>query len=456
MGVIQRGWDLASGKVSRENKERFEEAQKIVENAKERYEHTTQTFEAMRISTQESLQSFGKYQLKCLSTDIRGYVESYSHFANLEYGSNLPVVADYNLPMNSPQYVQALTLSSRTAFDLVTTNALSAGAGALAAVGVYGCGVIAGTAKAGTAIASLSALAKGKAVLSWMGGGSMLGGITIIGGAAFAGFNVVSGLLNEAKSKEKLAEAKSIVARVDKEIANLKTGISFCCKLKALAEDYQDFLQEFAKLFKPMLKKLQEIEAREANGTNTTETGMIDFQSLPEDEKRALHISWLMVQIYNKLLKTPLLNDKEDIAAEAQSALVSARNTQKQLLPSLIELADNGTVDIAFARETKAARVTEKWFIVLNWGITALAALCAICSFAIENIAILLPERTLFATGLIAASLIACPRLSKYKEKDFTIGGISQKKKHALMLVFRFLIAMSVFGVTFYFCGVRR
>ena len=116
MGVIQRGWDLASGKVSRENKERFEEAQKIVENAKERYEHTTQTFEAMRISTQESLQSFGKYQLKCLSTDIRGYIESYSHFANLEYGSNLPVVADYNLPMNSPQYVQALTLSSRTAF----------------------------------------------------------------------------------------------------------------------------------------------------------------------------------------------------------------------------------------------------------------------------------------------------------------------------------------------------
>ena len=27
MGKLQRGWDLASGKVTRENKERFEEAQ---------------------------------------------------------------------------------------------------------------------------------------------------------------------------------------------------------------------------------------------------------------------------------------------------------------------------------------------------------------------------------------------------------------------------------------------
>ena len=436
MGFLQRGWDLASGKVARESKERFEEAQQIVERAKETYEHTVERFEAVKEHTEESLQEFGKYQLECLSTDIKGYIESYSHFANLEYDSNLPIVADFNLPMNSPQFVRDLALSSDTAFDLVRTNALSAGAGALAAVGVYGCGVLAGTTKAGVAISSLTGLAKGKAVLSWLGRGSMLGGAAVIGGVAFAAYNVANGLINEAKSKERLAEALNIRAKVNQQVENLKTGISFCTKLTRLVDDYQDFLREFAKLFRPMVKKLREIEAREATGANTTETGLIDFQSLSEDEKRALHLSWLMVQIYNKLLKTPLLNDKEEIAAEAQNALASARKTQKQLLllPSLMELADNGTVDIAFAKETEAARLTETWFIILNWVVFAVSMLCAICSFAVDDFAKLIPNRNqiMFSIGMTTAGLIACPLLSRYKEKDFVIGTVSQKKKHAL------------------------
>lgn len=46
MGALQRGWDLVSGKVARESKERFEEAQRIVDDAKERYEKTVERFEA--------------------------------------------------------------------------------------------------------------------------------------------------------------------------------------------------------------------------------------------------------------------------------------------------------------------------------------------------------------------------------------------------------------------------
>ena len=109
------------------------------------------------------------------------------------------------------------------------------------------------------------------------------------------------------------------------------------------------------------------------SGIDSLEVGMVDFQSLPDEEKKALHLSWLMVQIYNKILKTPLLNNQEDIAEEAQSTLASARATQKQLLPGLIELADNGTVDIAFAKETKLSRIIEKLFIITNWSMTAIA-----------------------------------------------------------------------------------
>lgn len=458
MGFFRRGWDLATGKVAKENKERFEEAQQIVESAKERYEHAVERFEAVKKNTEESLRVFGQYQLECLSSDIKSYVNSYSHFANLEYSSNLPIVADYNLPMSSPQFVRELSLSSENAFDIVKTNALSVGAGALTAVGVYGCGMLAGTTQAGVALSSLAGLTKGKAFLTWLGHGSMMGGALTIAGAVIIPFNIVSGLINEAKSKERLAEAMSIKAKVDQQIEELKTGISFCKKLIQLVTDYRDFLQEFAKLFRPMVKKLQEIEARELSGIDSLVVGMVDFQSLPDEEKKALHLSWLMVQIYNKILKTPLLNNQEDIAEEAQSTLASARATQKQLLPGLIELADNGTVDIAFAKETKLSRIIEKLFIITNWSMTAIAFLCVIYSFVVEDFDSLLPNRNryFFAIGMVVAGIIGCPLLTRQKERDFVIGSMGQKKEHAIKLSIQCFFSVAVIIATFYLYGIER
>lgn len=452
MGFLQRGWDLVSGKIARDSKERFEEAQRIVEEAKSRYESTVERFNSVRERTVTALEAYGKYQLECLTSDIKGYVGSYSHFANLEYRSDLLIVADFNLPMNSAPFVQELSLSSRSAFD-VKAGLLSAGAGAITAVGVFGCGII-GTTKAGVALSALSGFAKGKAVLTWLGHGSMIGGGFMLAGALIVPFSVISGLINEAKSKEQLAEAENIRAKVSQQVKSLEAGISFCKKLIRLVDDYQEFLSDFAQLFRPMVKKLQEIEERELGGEHTTETGMIDFQSLPEDEKKALHLSWLMVQIYNKLLKTPLLNE-EEIAAEAQTALASARSTQKQLLPGLIELADNGTVDIAFVKETRASRVMENLFTVVNWIIISAALLCAICSFVIDQFDDLLPGRNqlLFAGGMLVASVIACPLLKRPKEKDFVIGKMGQKKKHAIQLVIRMFIALAVIVVPFIYFG---
>lgn len=453
MGFLQRGWDLVSGKVARGSKERFEEAQRIVEEAKSRYESTVERFKSERERTVIALEAYGKYQLECLTSDIKGYVGSYSHFANLEYSSDLPVVADYNLPMNSAPFVQELRLSSRSAFD-VKAGLLSAGAGAITAVGVFGCGII-GTTKAGVALSALSGFAKGKAVLTWLGHGSIIGGGFMLAGAVIAPFNVISGLINEAKSKEQLAEAENIRAKVNQQVKSLEAGISFCKKLIRLVDDYQEFLSDFAQLFRPMVMKLQEIEKRELGGEHTTKTGMIDFQSLPEDEKKALHLSWLMVQIYNKLLKTPLLNEEEEIAAEAQTALASARSSQKQLLPGLIELVDNGTVDIAFVKETRASRVMENLFTVVNWIIISAALLCAICSFVIDQFDDLLPGRNqlLFAGGMLVASVIVCPLLKRPKEKDFMIGKMGQKKKHAIQLAIRMFIVLAVIVVTFIFFG---
>ena len=89
MGALQRGWDLVSGKVARESKERFEEAQRIVDDAKERYEKTVERFEAASQQARVIADAYGEYRLECMTSDIRGYVSAYSRFANLEYSSDL-------------------------------------------------------------------------------------------------------------------------------------------------------------------------------------------------------------------------------------------------------------------------------------------------------------------------------------------------------------------------------
>ena len=118
MGALQRGWDLVSGKVARESKERFEEAQRIVDNAKERYERTVEHFEAASQQARVIADAYGEYRVECMTSDIRGYVSAYSRFANLEYSSDLPAVVDYNLPMNNTRFVEELSLSSRSAFEI--------------------------------------------------------------------------------------------------------------------------------------------------------------------------------------------------------------------------------------------------------------------------------------------------------------------------------------------------
>lgn len=68
-----RVWDLVSGKVARESKERFEQAQQIVEDAKARYDRTVERFEAASQQARVIADAYGKYRLECLTSDIRGY-----------------------------------------------------------------------------------------------------------------------------------------------------------------------------------------------------------------------------------------------------------------------------------------------------------------------------------------------------------------------------------------------
>ena len=450
-----RVWDLVSGNVKRESQERLEEANRIVESVKNRYEKTQAHLEAVKKSTEAGLNSFGQYQLQCLSSDIKDYADTWSSFTNLQQGSNLPALAEFNLPMNNQAFLSEIKLSSYNAFEIITMNALPAGAGALAAVGAYGCGMLIGTTEAGVALSALTGIAKGKAFLAWLGGGSMISGAFVLAGIAFIPFNVIGGLIMESKSKAKLAEARKIEAQVEEQIQLMKTGIAFCNKITNLKEHYMSFLQDFLKLFKPVLYKLKDIRDREQSLGHVDQMGKIDYMSLPEDERKTLHISWLMVQIYNSLLKKPLLNDKEEISEEAVKLLDSAKDQQRELLPSLIELADNGTVDIRFIKTKRIWNYTDKCLRTINWIISILLIAVAFGAFFWKGFDIWLPARNkiLFSAGLLISGLIGLPYWTWEREKEFEIGKISQKQRMTIKDCVQLLLMAGIAILTYILFG---
>ena len=54
---------------------------------------------------------------------------------------------------------------------------------------------------------------------------------------------------------------------------------------------------------------------------------------------------------------------------------------------------------------------------------------------------------------MLIAGIVACPLLLQPKVKDFVIGEMDQKKKHAIQLVARLVIALAIIAATFYFFG---
>lgn len=455
MGFVEDAWKAVSGQTARENRERFEQAQRIIETAKEKYEQYQKKLDMSRTHTEKKLGEFGQYRVNCISSDISAYVDVFSSFGNLEYNDNLPALAGFNLPMENRQMLQDLRLTTNNTLDIIKTNTLAAGASALAVIGTYGAGMLIGTTQAGVALSSLAGLTKAKAFIGWLGHGSMLaGGLTFLG-LTIIPFNVVSGLINQSKSKEALAEAQKKEAEVNLEIGKMKTAIALCREITNVADDYESFMADFRKLFQPLIQKMNEIRERESRNPLTQEKGYVDFQTLPDNEKKAIHLSWIMVQIYNKLLKTPLMSENDTVSPEATKMLASAREQQLSLLPGLVDLSNDGCVEIPEIREQPIWLWLKRKLTASNWIIAfALIAICALSAFwdAFDK---WIPNRNVigFAIGLGLSGALICPALTQRREKQSIFGKNKERRKRSLLLLLQLVIAAAEIAGTYLFFG---
>ena len=312
-----------------EAKELLQKASTLCETAKNNFEHQKE-------KTASGLEKLGNVKIDAWSGCMESFVNEFSYFKNIQMDEQLNLNTALKYGGDEAPEHQLINMQSAalTAKEIVKIGAVSIGAGAVVAVAVYGGAVMFGKASTGVAISALSGAAAKNATLAWFGGGAikagglgMAGGKLLLGGVAVAPVLAVAGFVMEAKSKEKLANAKMVYAEAKESAEKIDTMTSYLKGIYDVSSDYGDFIKKFGKKFQPFIAELQKIRS----GKAVDENGKIDFNSLTEVEQKTLHLSWLMAQIYYQLLSAPIMTQDGDISAEAKPALRDARRALRGL-----------------------------------------------------------------------------------------------------------------------------
>ncbi len=313
-----------------------EEIERLLSNAKSRYEFAKSSLETQKEKTTKSLEKLGEVKIKAWAEDMDQYVNIFKSFKNIEVIQSNPdnalrFAGSNETPAELMLNIQQATM---TAGEISRAGAAALGAGALVGIATYGGAMMFGHASTGTAIATLSGVAKSNATLAWFGGGAkaagglgIAGGKLVLAGIVVAPVLAVAATIVGAKAKEKLAEAQRIDNESKEASRKLDIITAGMSGIEHMSDNYINFITEFKKKFKPFIKELNKI--KDKHGTDST--GKVDFDSLSVVEQKTLHLSWLMTQLYYHILSTKILTDQGELSPEANMILSSTKLEWKKI-----------------------------------------------------------------------------------------------------------------------------
>ena len=318
-----------------------EEIEEILTEGENIYNHSVSCFEKQKKATTNALEKLGELKLDSWSKDINHFLTSFGRFKDIELimDSKDDYTGNFELPMTS--MISNMNNASNNAKEILKVGALSIGTGALVGVAAYGGAIMFAHASTGTAIATLTGAAKTSATLAWFGGGSLAtGGLGIKGGIAVLGTAVaipallVAGAIAYFKGKERLAEAHKIH---DQNVSNAKKIDIETRKInhiEVLTSDYIYFIIKFRNKFNSIVGELDKIVEKYKRDN------LISFSSLSDVEKKTLHISWLMAQLYYQVLSTRILTEKGNLTKESKNILSDSENELEKISNEIIKLEE--------------------------------------------------------------------------------------------------------------------
>jgi uncharacterized protein HemX len=320
--AVASAYGAKKGKDAYDTKKKAKQTRK---QAKYIFDKAERRLENARESTQEALETLGERKLRAWDEQVGRFVDLFGQLRNVEI-SDVPDVESFEGEALAQKELREMEEMSLEATEAVKGGSTAVGSGALAGIASYGGASMAATASTGTAISSLSGAAAQSATLAWFGGGSLAaggagvaGGAAVLGGIGAAPVLAVGGALYSAKQDKNLSKAKEMKAEAKQAAEEMKTAQSVAEGIGDIASQYESFIGQFVKRMDQSLDALESVI--EENGP--------DYQSMPEEDRRVVHVAVQFTQVLKSLLTTPLLNENGSLAAGAPDALESGRSFLK-------------------------------------------------------------------------------------------------------------------------------
>lgn len=300
---------------TKEAKEVYDRAERIVEPAKDRLLRA-------KDKTVNTISNLGKTKLQASAKELNDFVDIYSNIKGVELTDSVGIEELSKLKLTK-ESIKEIKDASLDAIDVLGGGIAGVGAGVLLGWGTYGSVMALGTASTGAAIGGLSGVAAKNATLAWLGGGAIKAGgggialgMKVLGGVITGPALLVAGIIYGAKAKEKLNNAYSNLAEAKRIEAELKT-----------AEAELKIIEKNARLFNIVLSKCVEMLDRANVEMQAIVNRNTKWSTYSKDEKNTVVVAMKSAQIVKSIIDIPLLTDDGILTKEIRDTL----NDQKLL-----------------------------------------------------------------------------------------------------------------------------
>ena len=290
----------------KEIEEIYSEAESIQNNSINRFNDAKQEAES-------KLEQYGKQKVLVFGNCISAFCSNFKVFKNVEV-TELSNNTNSLIKTEGTQELALIEQSVDYSKDLLKIGLVSVGAGTLTTIAAFGgAKMIAGTA-VGAKLATFAAK-------------SVATKVAVAASFAFVPALIVFGVVTGIKSKERLAKAKSDLAKVRAEAKKTDMYSRVYEEIIEVLDSYSSFVSHFEVKYTKVLDRIKEVASVYSKDSN----GKIDFESLSEVDQKTLHLGWLMTQLYYGVLKQPLINEEGKAMKESKTALVEANNAYIEL-----------------------------------------------------------------------------------------------------------------------------